>query len=393
MPKISSKTKKTFFTVGPSQIYPTVPAHVENAIKTNVMSMSHRGSDFKDLYKSMDSGLRKLLNIPGNYEIVVLSSALEAMERVLLSMSHNNSFHILSGFFGVNWMTISKELAKSPENFQFFNWDNNRIADLKFSEIKIPKKSELVCITQNDTSVGFSIPMDEIYALAKKNPDKLFALDIVSSVPYVDIEYKYLDATFFSVQKGFGLPAGLSLFILSPKALKKAEKLSKLPGYSIGSYHNLLKLVAKSKDFQTNETPNVLGIYLLDAILKDFLKIGIKGLRKRLDNQAQMLYSLFSKPEDLGSQPIKRTASSAYKDTQNIGESFIKPEKYRSITTPVFEINGGGDRLRKFTAEKGLILGPGYAGFKDKHVRIGNFPALVERDFEKLFSVLNKFKK
>lgn len=387
MPKNSTKqsTKKTFFTVGPSQIYPTVPKHMENAIRHDVMSMSHRGAEFKELYKSTMEGLRKLLNVPKDYEIVVLSSALEAMERVTQSMSHNNSFHILTGFFGKSWMGISRELGKSPESFQFFDWEKNIISDLSFENIKIPKESELVCITQNDTSTGFSIPMSEIYELKKKYPDKLFSLDIVSSVPYIDIEYKYLDAVFFSVQKGFGLPAGLSILVLSPNSLKKAEKLSKIPGYSIGSYHNLLKLVEKSREFQTNETPNVLGIYLLDCVVKDLLKIGISSLRTRLDKQAQMLYSYFSGPE-------------AQKATQDIGASFIKPEKYRSVTTPVFKIKGGSHELRKFAAGKGLILGPGYPGFKkiqsspiDKYIRIGNFPALTEKDFKKLIKTLKSF--
>lgn len=158
----SKNSKKTFFTVGPSQIYPTVPKHMENAMRHNIMSISHRGAGFKEIYKQMDEGLRKLLNIPADYEIIVLSSALEAMERVLLSMSHNNSYHILTGFFGKTWMEISKDLGKSPGFFQFFDWDKNEISKIPFEKITIPKKSELVCITQNDTSTGFSIPMDQI---------------------------------------------------------------------------------------------------------------------------------------------------------------------------------------------------------------------------------------
>lgn len=367
-----------FFTVGPSQIYSTVPSHMENAIKEDVLSLSHRGSEFKEIYKRMDRGLRKLLKIPPEYEIVVLSSALEAMERVTQSMSHNNTFHILTGFFGKGWMGIAKDLAKSPEFFQYFDWDKNKISKTQFEDIKIPKKSELVCITQNDTSVGFAIPMEKIYALKKKYPDKLFALDVVSSIPYVDINYQYLDAVFFSIQKGFGLPAGLSILILSPDAIKKAKELSSVRNYSIGSYHNILKLAEKSRQYQTNETPNVLGIYLLSCIVEDFLKIGISNLRSRLDKQAQMIYSFFTRPEN-------------YKDTQNIGESFVKLKEYQSITTPVLEIHKGSDKLRNFTAEKGLILGAGYSEFKNKHIRIGNFPALQERDFKKLIKVLKFF--
>ncbi len=372
--------KKTFFTVGPSKIYPTVPAHLKNAIKDDILSISHRGAQFKNIYASMTSGIRKLLNVPETHEIIVLSSALEAMDRVIQSMSHNNTYHILTGNFGKIWMNISSDLGKSPESYQFFNWDTGEIAAKSLDEIKIPKKSELVCITQNDTSTGFSIPMSEVYKLQAKYPDKLFAMDIVSSVPYVDIDYDYLDAVFFSVQKGFGLPAGLSILILSPKAIAKAEKLSNIKGYSIGSYHNILKLSKKSRNNQTNETPNVLGIYLLDCVIRDMLKVGISKIRKRLDAQARMMYSFFSGPEYY--------------------TAFVREEKYQSITDPVFEILKGSTPLIKFAAEKGLILGAGYTGsvpgsidFKEKHIRVANFPSINEADVKKLFKLVKDFYK
>jgi len=363
--------KKTFFTVGPSQIYPTVPAHMQNAIRHNIMSISHRGSQFKGIFKKASEGLRELLNIPADYEIVFLSSGLEAMERITQSMSHNNTYHIHTGFFGKIWMNIAAELGKSPAFYEYFDWDENLVSKTSLENLKIPKSTELVCLTQNDTSTGFSLPMPEIYSLRKKHPDKLFALDIVSSIPYVDIEYKYLDAVFFSVQKGFGLPAGLSILILSPNSLKKAQQLSSLKNYSIGSYHNLIKLAAKSRDFQTNETPNVLGMYLLANVIDDFLKIGLSNLKSRLDAQAHMLYSFFSEPEYY--------------------TAFIKEEIYRSITTPVFEILKGSEPLIKFAAEKGLILGAGYSEFKNEHLRIANFPALSEKDVKKLIQVVEKF--
>lgn len=376
--------EKIFFTVGPSQIYPTIPSHIQKAVKTDILSVSHRGEEFKGIYKDTVEGLKKLLSIPQSYEIVFVSSALEAMERILMAMSHNISFHILTGFFGKTWMGISKDLGKSPDSFRFFDWDKNQIFPDSLEKIKIPKESELICITQNDTSTGFSIPMEEIYKLRKKYPNKLFALDIVSSVPYIDIEYKYLDAVFFSVQKGFGLPAGLGVIILSPKAIKKAQKLSQIKGYSTGSYHNLTKLVENSRKFQTVETPNVLGIYLLGCVIKDFLKIGIFDLRKHIDAQAHMLYSFFSKPE-------------YYKDSETslaspAHWSFVTEEKYRSKTTPVFEIAKGGEGLRKFAAGFGLILGAGYSDFKNRHLRIGNFPALSESDIKKLIKVIEKYK-
>ena len=91
-----------------------------------------------------------------------------------------------------------------------------------------------------------------------------------------------------------------------------------------------------------------------------------------------MMYSFFSKPEYYS--------------------AFIKEEKYQSVTDPVFEILKGSTPLIKFAAEKGLILGAGYkassAGgidFKEKHIRVANFPAITEKEIKKLFKVVKQF--
>lgn len=132
------------------------------------------------------------------------------------------------------------------------------------------------------------------------------------------------------MQKGFGLPPGLCVLILSPKAIKKARKMQK-SGEVIGSYHSLVKLVEKTREFQTTQTPNILGIYLLGCVVRDFLKVGILDLRKRIDQQAQMLYSFFSKPEYYNAS-LTSIASSAYKQSLpmpgGIGRAYVKEERY-----------------------------------------------------------------
>ena len=69
------------------------------------------------------------------------------------------------------------------------------------------------------------IPAENIHKVAKQYPDKLIAVDAVSSAPYGDLDYRLLDIVFFSVQKLFGLPAGLGILIVSPRAIEKSEQL------------------------------------------------------------------------------------------------------------------------------------------------------------------------
>lgn len=333
--------KKIYFTVGPSQVYPTLYRHLNQAIKKDIPSLNHRGTGFKQLFKDTTENLKKLLNIPKNYHVFFVSSALEAMERTIMGSVDKTSFHIITGSFGKAWSNYAAQLGKKS-----LTSDN--------LGSKIPKDAELICITQNDTSTGFWIPMRDIYNLKKKYPEKLIAIDIVSSIPYVDIDYKYIDVAFLSVQKGFGLPAGLGVMIVSPKALEKTEELIE-KGVVVGSYHNLKALSEKAGDFQTPETPNVLNIYLLNQVIKDMLKIGINKIRLDTDKKTKSLYEFF--------------------DNHKKFQPFIKNRKFRSPTTLAIDVKGKSERLRKKLAKAGFILGAGYGDNKLNHIRIANFPS------------------
>ncbi len=103
--------QKKFFTVGPSQAYPTLTKHILAAIKENIPSLNHRGAEFKTLFKNTTEDLKRLLNIPKTYQIFFVSSALEAMERTIMSCVEKNSFHIITGSFGKSWANYGKDLG------------------------------------------------------------------------------------------------------------------------------------------------------------------------------------------------------------------------------------------------------------------------------------------
>jgi len=88
-----------FFTPGPSQIYPTVEKHIKQALKDNILSLSHRGREFKSIFSESTERLRLLLGIPQEYHIMFLSSATEAMERIIQGVVKRHSFHIATGAF------------------------------------------------------------------------------------------------------------------------------------------------------------------------------------------------------------------------------------------------------------------------------------------------------
>lgn len=349
--------KKIFFTVGPSQLYPTVSGHIKTALKENIFSLSHRSSTFTDIVKDTYTALRKLLNIPTTHHIFFTSCALEGMERTIQNTVGKNSFHFVNGSFSREFWQIAVDLQKNAVRFDAPNGEG-----FDMQSVKIPKKTELICIVQNETSTGVAIPMEHIYQIKKQHPQALIAVDVVSSIPYTTIDFSLIDIVLFSVQKGFGLPAGLGVLIVNDKALAKAEALAKKQ-ISLGSFHSFPKLFEFEQKFQTRETPNVANIYLLGKVAEDMLKVGIDKIRKQTEQKAKLVYDFFEKHKK-------------YKP--------YVAEPFRSKTTIVIDVNGESEKIVKTVKNKGLIVAQGYGKRKDQHIRIANFPSLTQKQIETL---------
>ncbi len=351
-----------YFTVGPSQAYPTIDKHIQSALKEEIISLNHRGKSFTSLYQSAEERLKELLSIPTEYSVFFLSSGTEGMEKVIQNTVEKYSYHIITGTFGDRFYQTAKELGKVASSYFFNPTEGFRAAD-----VVVPENAELIAFTHNDTSTGMQIPMSEIYAIGKQNPDALIAVDTVSSMPAVDIDYPKVDAVFFSVQKGFGMPAGHGVLIVSPRAIEKAKKLSDA-GVNIGSYHNFIHLQKYAQKFQTPDTPNVLGIYLLNKILGDFLELGIHTIRQSTKDKSTMMYDFF-------------------KNTDRYSP-LVSDIEIRSDTTLVVQVKGGSKDIIENLKKQGIIIGSGYGENKNDHIRIANFPAHTLDDVNHLITAL-----
>ncbi len=353
-----------FFTPGPTQLYPTVPGHLRTAIGKNIFSISHRGQTFKSLYAETEENLRLVLNLPDQHQILFLASATEAMERIIQGCVLKKSFHLINGAFSQRFFEIAQQLKKQPEAHQV-PWG----AGFESDDLVVPEVAELVCVTQNETSTGAALQADLIAALHERYPRSLLAVDLVSSVPCFDLDYSLVDAAFFSVQKGFGLPAGLGVLVVGPRCLEKANQLSN-QGEATGSYHRLEVLVEKAIHQQTSETPNILGIYLLGRVCRDLLKTGIDSIRNITRQKADLLYNAIADHPDL--------------------RQFVRDPKFQSPTIAVAETGQPPARIIAKLKKSGFIIGTGYGNYRESQIRIANFPAHSLEQMGDLVSELNR---
>ncbi len=354
---------KINFTPGPSQLYVTTESHAKAAFKSGIPSISHRSKEFEGIYEAAVTNLKLLLEIPAGFHIVFTGSATEIWERSLQSLVDHESLHFVNGAFSKKYFEIAQQLGKHPVKVE--------VADgLAFEGVPVPATDpELIALTHNETSTGVSLPLDYIHSFRARYPKALIAVDAVSSLPYPKFDFDKIDMLFFSVQKGFGLPAGLGVWIVNDRCVAKADQLLS-KGISVGSYHSLPSLVSMSPRHQTPETPNVLGIYLLAKVTEDLVRFGATTLRQHTNYKASLLYQTLEK--------------------MKIAQPFVSDPSIRSSTVIVAQTGEHTSSIVNGLQPFGLYPGDGYGKAKSSQLRFANFPTHSKEQYELLVDCLLK---
>ncbi len=357
--------QNTFFTPGPAALFPTFEKHLKTFMDRQLGSISHRSQQYRDLHRFTVEQLRTLLSVPDTHQILFLGSASETWERILLNCVEHESFHLVNGSFSRKFYDYAQSLHKFAHLYEKPMGEG-----FDFAEIEVPEYAELICTTHNETSAGVQMPVADIHKLKVKHPDKIVAVDMVSSAPYPALDYSLIDTAFFSVQKAFGMPAGLGVWIVNEACLAKAERLRQYDSLTIGAHHDLPALWKNALKYETPATPNVMAIYTLGKIAEDFNRIGVEAMRKETEHKAGLLYSLVKKHDNF--------------------EAFVKVPRHQSQTVVVANTKKDSSVVISKLKEKGLILGSGYGEFKSSQVRIANFPATSVAQIEGLVKALGE---
>ncbi len=351
------------FTPGPSQLYFTVPDHIKRAVRDGVPSLSHRSKTFEHIFQETFEGLKSLLGIPAGYQMAFTGSATEIWERSIQNLAAQSSVHLVNGAFSKKYFETALQLGKHAIKTEV-------PAGQGFSIAHAWPYAEMIAVTLNETSTGVAIPADYLKSLRQLNPNALIVVDAVSALPFPAIDFHMVDSVFFSVQKGFGLPAGLGVWLYNERCLDKAKQMSS-KGISIGTYHSLPSFAQHGKRNQTPETPNVLGIYLLSKVTGDFNHRGIQAIRNETIYKSAILYQCL--------------------DTHPLVKPFVRATADRSSTVIVAETGQHTETLTQMLQKNGLYPGEGYGESKINQLRFANFPAHSKEVYEQLVDVIQSF--
>ncbi|MEX2594798.1 MAG: aminotransferase class V-fold PLP-dependent enzyme [Anditalea sp.] len=348
------------FSPGPSKVYDQLPVYFKDAFDHGILSANHRSAAFMHLYQETEELIKEKLEIPGDYKLLFTSSATENWEIIAQSLVEESSFHIFSGDFGKKWFDFARNIDPSAQAHKL---DKDREVDV--NALTIGESFDLIAVTQNETSNATQVSPKIIDAIRERFPKKMIAVDATSSMAGIYLDFKMADIWFASVQKCFGLPAGLGLLILSPKAIEKVNRKGEK-----GRYNSLSFMLENAEIYQTHYTPNVLGIYLLNRSLQDtsFITTTSKMVESRMARMEEVIA-----------------------DSESL-DFLIKNSQTRSRT--VLGISGEEgfvSQVKKSAESAGMQMGSGYGVLKPTSFRIANFPAVTDEEFDKLIRFLKGF--
>ena len=345
---------QAIFYPGPSRVYAKVPQYLLEAYSKRIMSINHRSEEFMDLAAKTKLVLRQKLAIPDDYEIVFTSSATECWEIIAQSLTMRKSHHFFNGAFGEKWKNRAAQLVDTVES----SFDLN--AEIPTEELS---DSDVFCLTQNETSNGTMVSMDTIKKL-RDLTDELICVDATSSMGGILLDFSLADVWYASVQKCFGLPAGMGILLLSPRALRRAEKIG-----DKRRYNSLLNIIEHWQTNQSPYTPNVLGLYLLYRTqnkLKEITQIEEK-LTGRMTRWSEFIHSC------------------------SLLNFLVQNETVRSKTVLALTVNNP-EKVIAYAKEAGIILGKGYGPWKEDTIRIANFPAIKRNEVAKAMKFLGRYR-
>jgi aspartate aminotransferase-like enzyme len=348
---------KKLFIPGPTEVGP----RILQALATP--QIGHRSGEFQELYGRVVGRLSGFLRTKQRI-FLATSSATGLMEGSLRNLVGKRCLNLTCGAFSERWHRIALENGKEADAIAV-EWGEPNLPGTVEPALATGKY-DTVTVTHSETSTGVMNPLREIADVVRRHPGVLLAVDAVTSMAVVDIPIDELglDVVFAGTQKGFGLPAGLTVFTVSERAMERARQVPHR-----GNYFDFLDYEKYHQRNQTPATPAIPLLFALDRRLADIEAAGRESwfarqleMAERTRRWAQEHFALLPRS---GYESVSLTA---VKNTRNISV----------------------DGLNKELGKRGMTISNGYGKLKEKGFRIGHMGDLTLQDLEALLGSIEE---
>lgn len=274
-----------------------------NGIGMSVMEISHRSAHFEKVIDGAKQGLRDLLDIPENYEVLFLQGGATlqfSMIPINFLDPESSADYIVTGAWGKKAVVEAKREGNV-----------NKIYDAEADGFRsIPSEDELtfdpdaayVHYTSNETIEGV-----EFYRDLDGNGVPVFC-DMSSNILSRPTDVSRYALIYAGAQKNIG-PSGVTIVII------RNDMLELVPD----DQHMLLDYRAIAKKGSMLNTPNTWGIYIIDLVCQWLNDLGgVEKMSAQNRDKAALLYDAVDTSEGFYSGHANRNARSLMNVTFNL---------------------------------------------------------------------------
>jgi aspartate aminotransferase-like enzyme len=225
-----------------------------------------RNQKFSEVTLNCEKHLLKMLHAPeGSRVIFLTASGTAGMESAVMNLftQQDKALVVNGGGFGGRFVQICKTHKVPHIDFQV---SNTNLSDI---ESLAPEDTcNSLIVNAHETSVGHLYDLDAMGAYAKKN-DLFFIVDAISMfvTDPIDMSAQNIDTVIISSQKGLALPPGLTMVVLTPRALERLQDIDSL-------YFDFKDYLRNGERGQTPYTPAVTIMLQLEARLMQIERDG-----------------------------------------------------------------------------------------------------------------------
>ncbi len=246
-----------------------------NGIGMSVMEISHRSKPFDEIIERAESGLRGLLNIPDNYQVLFLQGGATlqfSMIPINFLGENETADYIVTGAWGKKAV---KEARREGNAVAIYNSEDSGFKSVPSDdELTFSKNAEYIHYTSNETIEGVEFKRD------LDGGGIPVVCDMSSNILSKPLDIEKYALIYAGAQKNIG-PSGVTLVII------RDDLLAKVPE----NQHTLLDYRAiAAKDSMLN-TPNTWGIYIIDLVCQWLDEQGgLSEMEKKNEEKAGILY-------------------------------------------------------------------------------------------------------
>ncbi len=265
------------FTVGPVEMYPST-------LEESGQQLPYfRTDEFSEVMLDSEKMLLEMANAPQGSRVVFLTaSGTGAMEASVMNClnGNDNALVVNGGSFGHRFVEICSRHKIPHEQVELPFGKTLTLEDL---EAHYNKDMTALLVNVHETSTGQLYDLKMMSGFCKEH-GLLFVVDAISAfiANETDMSEMGIDILILSSQKAFALAPGISMVILSPKAIEMAEKKG-----TDCIYFDFNDYLKNGERGQTPFTPAVGILLTLNSRLRDIKKNGLENVRGAIAEQAR----------------------------------------------------------------------------------------------------------